>query len=410
MPRAETGEANLLNHSGLITASYVGELAVIAVGYFVLVAAGRLLPALNAVAMPLWPPTGIAFGLFLLRGNHVWPAVLIGSFCANAISPALTTPSDSPASAVATTVAALAGAWLLDHWVHGHNKLDSPANIIKFIVIAFAPTAMISSTLTAAGAGVASALGLADSAAVSTVAWAEWWLLDASGIAITAPVILLWATKPFSKSNAAETIAIIVATVAIGMISYSPAIGNELSETLPNRDLLGFLILLPLIWAGLRGNQRDLATAVLVFCALAAWGLSVGADTLPPGELNRPFLSLLALSTSTSFGSLILGAAVASRDDATAHLASSQSLLKFQLDQTKLALQTATRNFQIFIDGVADYAIFLLDTSGRVTSWSSTAQKVVGYNRRQALRSFVPAGRAPRRRTESRNRNCDSEG
>jgi PAS domain S-box-containing protein len=263
--------------------------------------------------------------------------------------------------------------------VHGHDKLNSPTNVIRFIIIAFALTAIISSTLASAGAGVTSALGLADSPAVSIVAWVKWWLLDAAGIVITAPVILLWATKPFSKSNAAETTIIIVATVAIGMASYAPAIGDELSETVANRDLLGFLIIFPLMWAGLRGNQRDLATAVLVFCALATWGLSVGADALEPGELNRPFLSLLALSTSTSFGSLILGAAVASRDDATAHLVSAQSLLKAQLDQTKLALQTATRHFQIFIDGVADYAIFLLDTSGRVTSWSSTAQKVVGY-------------------------------
>jgi integral membrane sensor domain MASE1 len=245
MPRAETGEANLLNHSGLITASYLGELAVIAAGYFGLVAAGRLLPALNAAAMPLWPPTGLALGLFLLRGNRVWPAILIGSLCASATSLALPAPSNSSASAVATTVAALAGAWLLDHWMPRHDKLNSPVDIIKFIVIAFAPIAIISSTLTAAGTGIASAFGLADSAAVSIVAWAKWWLLDATGIVITTPVILLWATKPLSKSNAAEATIVIAVAVAIGMVSYSPAIGNELSERVPNRDLLGFLILLP---------------------------------------------------------------------------------------------------------------------------------------------------------------------
>ena len=44
-----------------------------------------------------------------------------------------------------------------------------------------------------------------------------------------------------------------------------------------------------------------------------------------------------------------------------------------------MAFQNIKRHFQIFIEGVADYAIFLLDTSGRVTSWNTAAQKVVGY-------------------------------
>jgi PAS domain S-box-containing protein len=60
-------------------------------------------------------------------------------------------------------------------------------------------------------------------------------------------------------------------------------------------------------------------------------------------------------------------------------LLSAQGLLKSQLEQTKLAFKNAKRHFQLFIEGVGDYAIFLLDTSGRVTSWNSTAQKVIGY-------------------------------
>ncbi len=379
MIRAETGEANLLDLSGHSTTSFLCELAVIAVGYFGLAEAARLLPALNATVMPLWPPTGLALSLFLIRGKRVWPALLAGSFCASVISPGLTTLSDSPATAFATTVAALSGAWLIDHWVHGRDKFASPPNIAKFVLIAFAPTAIISSALAVAGAGVADALGLADRAPVSLGTWAKWWLMDATEIAITAPVILLWATKPFSKLNAAEAAIIIVVAAAVGVTAYSPAIGGELSETLPNRDLLGFLILLPLMWTGLRGNQRDSATAVLVFCGLAAWGLSVGDDALPAAEWSRSFLFLLALSISMSCGSLIVGAAIASHDDTKALLMSAGSMLKTQLDQTQLAFKNAKRHFQLFIEGVADYAIFLLDTSGRVTSWNSTAQKVIGY-------------------------------
>ena len=257
MTRAETGEARFPILSGLSTANCLYELAVVAVSYFGLTEAALLLPALNAASTPVWPPTGVALSLVLLRGNRVWPAILAGSFCAIAISPGPTTLFESASTAVATTVAALSGAWLIKHWVHGHDRFASPLNVAKFVLIAFAPTAIISSGLALLGPGVANALGFADPVAVSIVTWPKWWLMDATGIVITAPVTLLWATTPFSKSSAVEAAAVVVVAGAIGMAAYGPAIGGELSEVLPNRDLIGFFILLPLMWAGLRGNQRD---------------------------------------------------------------------------------------------------------------------------------------------------------
>ena len=44
-----------------------------------------------------------------------------------------------------------------------------------------------------------------------------------------------------------------------------------------------------------------------------------------------------------------------------------------------MAFKNAKRHFQIFMEGVTDYAIFLLDSSGRVASWNSGAQNIIGY-------------------------------
>src|SRR5687767_4971064 len=35
--------------------------------------------------------------------------------------------------------------------------------------------------------------------------------------------------------------------------------------------------------------------------------------------------------------------------------------------------------FQLLLDGIADYAIFLLDQDGRINKWSTSAQKIFGY-------------------------------
>ena len=289
---------------------------------------------------------------------------------------------ESASSAIATTVAALAGAWLINHWSQGYNTLASPLNVARFGLISFVPTAVISSGIAIAAPVLANALGFADLPVISIGTWAKWWLTDAAGIVIIAPVILLWAMTPPRRLldlSAMEAAVIIVVASAIGAVAYSPIIGGDLRDLLPNRDIFGFLILLPLMWAGLRGNQRDAATAALIFSGFAAWGASANGGALLATGFNRSLFYLLALSVSTSLASLFLGATINSRRDTEARLLRTQLLLKLQFDQTHLAFKNAKRHFQIFIEGVADYAIFLLDTSGRITSWSSTAQKVIGY-------------------------------
>ena len=47
--------------------------------------------------------------------------------------------------------------------------------------------------------------------------------------------------------------------------------------------------------------------------------------------------------------------------------------------QTSLALESSRRLFQILMDGITDYAIFVLDTTGHVASWNGAAKQIVGY-------------------------------
>src|SRR5215510_15112838 len=61
-------------------ATYLVEFLIVAAVYLGLVGSARLLPAINPVATPLWPPTGFALALVLLRGYRIWPAILMGSF------------------------------------------------------------------------------------------------------------------------------------------------------------------------------------------------------------------------------------------------------------------------------------------------------------------------------------------
>src|SRR5262249_9796305 len=68
----------------VIFARFVLELAGIALAYIVLAKLGLRLALINPSASAVWPATGFAFAMVLLRGLRMWPAVFIGALIANA--------------------------------------------------------------------------------------------------------------------------------------------------------------------------------------------------------------------------------------------------------------------------------------------------------------------------------------
>jgi PAS domain S-box-containing protein len=382
MGRARFGKAKISTFgSARSAASYLVELSIVAASYIGLAESALLLPAINPATTPLWPPTGFALALVLLRGYRIWPAILVGS-----LSPYLMAGLsllELGSVGIGILLAAFAGTWLINRWSNGHQTFATPSSIAKFAIFSFVPTTMISSTIAVAGFILANKPIFSD----SVITWVTWWLADAAGTLIIAPVVVLWAMRPlhgFSKWSLLESVAVSILVSVIGIVAYSPLIGsniisNDLNVLLPYRSLFGFLVLLPLMWAGLRGNQRSVATATLIFFGIAVWGFSVGSDPFPKTDPSGALLSLFVLSISVSVPPLALAAAIAMRQDTEAHLLSVQDQLSRQIEWKNLSLNSAKRHFQSLIEGVVDYAIFALDKEGHVASWNSAAQKIMGY-------------------------------
>src|SRR6476620_8920575 len=388
MERARFGKARISAFgSARSAATYLVELSIAAARYIALAESALLLPAINPAATPLWPPTGFALALVLLRGYRIWPAILMGSLSAHLMDgrPLLELSSVG----IGTLLAAFAGAWLIGRWSNGYQTFGTPSNIAKFAIISFAPTSIIGATIALAGFVLANTPGFSG----SVVTWLTWWLADAAGTLVIAPVAVLWATKPLSslaKWSLLESVAVSALVSLIGIVAYSPLIGSnflgdDLNVLLPYRSLLSFLVLLPLMWAGLRGNQRNVATAALIFVGIAVWGFSVGSDPFPKTDPNGALLSLLVLSISVSVPPLALAAAIATRQNAETHLLSVRDQLNHQIERKNLALDNVKRHFQILIEGVVDYAVFAIDKEGHVASWNTGAQKIMGYTAKEII-------------------------
>ena len=95
------------------------------------------------------------------------------------------------------------------------------------------------------------------------------------------PVLVLWLMSRPRALRAAELRAtglVLAGAIAVGIIAFSP-----LFEQTGHRDPLGFLAILPLMWAALRRGQRDTATVALLLSCFAVWGtMSAGVRSRYP--------------------------------------------------------------------------------------------------------------------------------
>jgi PAS domain S-box-containing protein len=213
----------------------------------------------------------------------------------------------------------------------------------------------------------------------------------------------------FSKRAFFGALASFILAAVIGLIAFSPVFAPEQVPSdvnlLAYRSFLGFFIVVPLLFAGLEGNQRNAATVAFIFWAMALWGFSAATFPFSEKDLTAAQLLVFAISISISLPPLILSAAITTRRNSEAQLIDSWRLLKRQLESKGSELRIAKRHFEIMTEGVVEYAIFVLDTAGHVASWNSSAQKIMGYTTEEVVgKHFGIFFRPDERRTGEPNR------
>jgi len=273
--------------------------------YFVAGKLGLRLAFVNASATAVWPPTGIALAAFLLLGLRVWPGILLGAFLVN-----LTTAGSIATSigiGVGNTLEGLAGAYLIDRFAGGRGAFDHARDVFKFAVFG-----AIFSTAISATCGVTTLIlgGLARSSEYGSI-WLTWWLGDAAGALIVAPVVLLWSARPrnpFGLRQLPEAAVQLASLALVGLLVFGGYFPSPV-KTYP----LEFLCIPFLLWAALRFTRREAATAVLLLSGIAVWGTLRGFGPFARESQNESLLLLQAFMGVVSVMTLTLAAEVAER-------------------------------------------------------------------------------------------------
>jgi PAS domain S-box-containing protein len=351
-------------------ATYALEFTAILLGYYLLAA---VLPVVLDVkpALALWPPSGIAVGLLLLRGRSVLPALACGSFAA-AMALGHPLPS-SGLIALGTVFAASLTVYASRRWLKRWAAFDSATNTLTFSLVCFIPLSALASAAAVGAAMLAGPIG--NTPMLST--WTVSWTADAIGSFLAASLMMLWSSGRISFPRLLETIVVTALGGALSFAAFAPSLNSiplPLDALGADRSTIAFATAPLFVFAALRGDPRMAASVAAAFVGAMTLSMAMGhtwSDSYP---------LVLALSASISIASISVAAELRGRSNTDQTLRAETVKLSEHLAAATRSLEAARYQFQVLVDDVSDHAIFVLDGAGHVASWNTASARIIGYS------------------------------
>jgi signal transduction histidine kinase/CheY-like chemotaxis protein len=319
-------ESALSTPSTRISRTFAFELLAAAILYFAAAKLGLVMAGVSRQVSVVWPATGVALALLVLRGPRLWPGIFLGAFAASVLNE---TPIAASAGAAAgSTLEALLGAALLQR-VGFQPALRRLHDVASLFVFAAGVSTLVGATVSVASLCVD---GVAPWGAFSAL-WSTWWIGDVIGDLVTAPFIFVWvdqARREWRFDRLTEAMALVVAMFALSLAVF---MGHGSSGPYP----VHYLVFPAVIWAALRLGQH--ATATLVFGAMSVSVVATVAGRGPfvKSTIDVSLLEVTLFMAVLAITGLVLGAATAERNRAERRRSADYARLR--LSEERLARQ-----------------------------------------------------------------------
>ena len=334
----------------MLNARDVAVAALFGVGYYAFSRAGlHFIDPVKGVAV-IWPASGYALAVFLLRTRSTWPLMAVAVFVSNLIAETGVRHLDTStllalANAAEPVLAAEAARRVgrTDSW-RGQVNIRMVAGIVAAAVLANGLTALLG------GATVAQEFhtSLGDD-------WLTWWLADGLGMLAIAPVILFLVRSEHGDrtSMALDAVSVAVCVAAAAVVFWHPLHGSLRLLSYP------WVVFPPLMWCASRTEQRAPAVASAAVALIAATATVHGYgpfDTASTSADDRvaalqSFLAMAALSTlvATTFVTQIRAA------EQRAHRSDERTRSAYR------SVKQSERRYQTLVDNFPNGGVFVFD-------------------------------------------------
>ncbi len=304
----------------------------LAAAYVVLARAGQALAIPPGNVTSVWIPSGFVLAVLLLRGRQLWPGVFLGALLGNIWA---YFASDSVVQVASAVVAGVA------------NGVGDTLGLFlgATLILRVSATRTVYSRLPgmwmflAAGAGLSSAIsalfGVTSLAIVGILPWHDygytfgtWFLGDAVGVLLVAPVILVWVRpatgRRFLDVEALAFVAfmILVAAHCLGLLPLG------LPVTLP------LFTLTPLfMWGVFRLDARVTFPTILLVAAMSVVATLLGSGPFSAADLSDALLALQLFLATISVTVLVFHTLSEERAASQAALGQLNAALERRVDE-----------------------------------------------------------------------------
>lgn len=233
----------------------------------------------SETAAGFWPPAGAALVALMIVPTRRWGWVFGGVIFPTAfgwtigLMPAVSAVWWAAGNCVEPAIAALAIRWFLG------SRWSTSGRALAF----FVAVAVIGAPVAGGAVG-----------AIGTVAgyrerwsdvWLEWALGDGMGVLVIAPLVLSYSQRVLARRTHRERIALALLVAASTGLGFADIGANGAA-------LLPYLMLVLLIWAGMRFGSRSVAAAGFVVALGANIATSVGLGPFSAAERSADLITL----------------------------------------------------------------------------------------------------------------------
>ncbi|MEO6863432.1 MAG: MASE1 domain-containing protein [Microcoleus sp.] len=269
---------------------------------------------------PMWPAAGIAQVALLLFGPEMWPGIAIGGFLFSISAPSANIAT-ALISAGARTLQAWTGTYLLQS-INFSAGLDRLKDVLGIVGLSAIGSTLINSTI----GSIVVCLSGASWSNFGTI-WATWWVGDAMGILLIAPLLLTWhklPKVPINRKQMIERVIWMLLLIAVGWLVFCSR-----TRTAYARYPLEYLPFPLVVWAAFRFGQRYTALSNFLLCGFAIWGIARGSGPFfkHSSSIPQALLSLQAFIAVIAITGLVLAATVSERRQAEISLRASEASL-----------------------------------------------------------------------------------